>query len=190
MARVRFESVKKSFGDTLAVQDLTLEIREGEFFSILGPSGCGKTTTLRMVAGFEQPDSGRIFFDNEEVTSLPPERRHTGMVFQNYALFPHLTVFENVAFGLRARQHPKNEISERVLSALDLVEMRELKTSRHPTLRRPAAARRARPRARRAAENFIARRALSNLDAQLRRTTRSELKRLRRPRHHHRLCYS
>jgi iron(III) transport system ATP-binding protein len=181
MARVRFESVKKIFGDTLAVKDLNLEICEGEFFSILGPSGCGKTTTLRMVAGFEQPDGGRIFFDQEEVTSLTPERRHTGMVFQNYALFPHLTVFENVAFGLRARKHPNHEISERVISALDLVEMRDLKKRPVTQLSGGQQQRVALARALAVQPKILLLdEPLSNLDAQLRRTTRSELKRLQR----------
>ncbi len=181
MAQVRFQNVQKFFGATPAVRELTLAIRQGEFFSILGPSGCGKTTTLRMVAGFEQPDSGRIFFDNEEVTSLPPERRHTGMVFQNYALFPHLTVFENIAFGLRARQHPKNEISERVLSALDLVEMRELKERPVTQLSGGQQQRVALARALAVQPKILLLdEPLSNLDAQLRRTTRTELKRLQR----------
>jgi len=181
MARVRFENVQKFFGDTPAVRDLSLEIREGEFFSILGPSGCGKTTTLRMVAGFELPDAGRIFFDDEEVTTLPPERRNTGMVFQNYALFPHLSVFENVAFGLRARKRPPAEIAERVAAALDLVEMRELQARLVTQLSGGQQQRVALARAIAVQPKILLLdEPLSNLDAQLRRTTRSELKSLQR----------
>jgi spermidine/putrescine ABC transporter ATP-binding subunit len=181
MARVRFENIKKFFGNTPAVRDLSLEIREGEFFSILGPSGCGKTTTLRIVAGFEQPDSGRIFFDNDDVTSLPPERRNTGMVFQNYALFPHLSVFENVAFGLRARKRPPSEIAAQVASALDLVDMRDLQ--KRPVTQLSGGQQQRVALARAIAVQpkiLLLDEPLSNLDAQLRRTTRSELKNLQR----------
>jgi iron(III) transport system ATP-binding protein len=181
MARVRFESIKKIFGDTPAVRDLSFEIREGEFFSILGPSGCGKTTTLRMAAGFEQPDHGSIFFDNAEVTSLPPEHRNTGMVFQNYALFPHLSVFENVAFGLRARKRPQNEINERVAAALALVEMRGLQNRLVTQLSGGQQQRVALARAIAVQPKILLLdEPLSNLDAQLRRTTRGELKNLQR----------
>jgi iron(III) transport system ATP-binding protein len=181
MAKVLFENVKKFFGATPAVRELTLEIREGEFFSILGPSGCGKTTTLRMAAGFEMPDAGRIFFDDENVTSLPPEKRHTGMVFQNYALFPHLTVFENVAFGLRARKHPPAEISPRVVAALDLVDMRELQNRPVTQLSGGQQQRVALARALAVQPKILLLdEPLSNLDAQLRRTTRTELKNLQR----------
>ncbi|HEY9502106.1 MAG TPA: ATP-binding cassette domain-containing protein, partial [Pyrinomonadaceae bacterium] len=102
---------------------MSLNVERGEFFGLLGPSGCGKTTTLRMIAGLETPDSGSIHFQSDDITNLPPEKRGFGMVFQNYALFPHLNVFENVAFGLRARHQPKNKISEQVSSALDLVQL-------------------------------------------------------------------
>jgi iron(III) transport system ATP-binding protein len=181
MARVRFNNVQKFFSAVPAVRDLSLEIREGEFFSILGPSGCGKTTTLRLAAGFEWPDSGQIFFDNEEVTSLPPERRNTGMVFQNYALFPHLTVFENVAFGLKARKRPPSEITERVAAALDLVEMRELQARLVTQLSGGQQQRVALARALAVQPKILLLdEPLSNLDAQLRRTTRTELKNLQR----------
>lgn len=181
MARVRFENVNKFFGETPAVRDLSFEIREGEFFSILGPSGCGKTTTLRMLAGFEQPDSGRIFFDAEEVTSLPPEQRNTGMVFQSYALFPHLSVFENVAFGLRARKRPQPEINERVAAALALVDMGELQKRLVTQLSGGQQQRVALARALAVQPKILLLdEPLSNLDAQLRRSTRSELKNLQR----------
>src|ERR1700754_1307661 len=104
MAFLSLTNIVKQFGPTRAVNDVSLEVSRGEFFGLLGPSGCGKTTTLRMIAGLEQPDSGTIEFDGKNITNLPPERRGFGMVFQNYALFPHLNVFENVAFGLRARK--------------------------------------------------------------------------------------
>src|SRR5690606_26795712 len=100
------EALSKRFGSTVAVRDLSLEVPAGEFLSLLGPSGCGKTTTLRMIAGFETPTSGRILLGGRDVTGLPPQRRGMGMVFQNYALFPHLDVFENVAFGLKAKSVP------------------------------------------------------------------------------------
>ncbi len=100
MSVVALRNLSKHFKDTHAVRDVSLEIKSGEFFSILGPSGCGKTTLLRMIAGFEQPTSGGIFIDGSEITNVPPQQRGIGMVFQNYALFPHMTVFENVAFGL------------------------------------------------------------------------------------------
>jgi len=122
-ADVRLERVTKRFGDVTAVDDLSLDIPEGQFFSLLGPSGCGKTTTLRMIGGFEEVTSGRIFLGTDEVTDLPPFKRATNTVFQNYALFPHLTVFENIAFGLRRRKTPANEIRHQVAFMLDLVEL-------------------------------------------------------------------
>jgi len=123
MPLLSLKTLSKSFDKTLAVADVSLEVERGEFFGLLGPSGCGKTTTLRMIAGLEKPDDGRIEFDGSDITNLPAERRGFGMVFQNYALFPHLNVFENVAFGLRARHKPKPEILERVHSALELVQL-------------------------------------------------------------------
>lgn len=104
MIDVTLEHVGKLFGTVKGVDDVHIQIKPGEFFTFLGPSGCGKTTTLRMIAGFYIPSSGRILFGNREVTGLPPHKRNTGMVFQNYALFPHLTVFENIAFGLQVRK--------------------------------------------------------------------------------------
>src|SRR5512143_3407239 len=96
--QVRVENVTKKFGEVTAVDALTLNVEQGEFLTLLGPSGCGKTTLLRMIAGFEEPSSGRIFIGNQDVTFVPPHKRPANMVFQRYALFPHLTVFENVAF--------------------------------------------------------------------------------------------
>jgi ABC-type Fe3+/spermidine/putrescine transport system ATPase subunit len=123
MAFLSLKNISRSFGSTRAVADVSLNVNQGEFFGLLGPSGCGKTTTLRMIAGLEKPDSGSIEFQGSDITNLPPERRGFGMVFQNYALFPHLNVFDNVAFGLRARHKTKAEMAERVASALELVQL-------------------------------------------------------------------
>jgi ABC-type Fe3+/spermidine/putrescine transport system ATPase subunit len=118
-AAIRLEQVTKTFdGRVVAVDAVTLDIAAGEFFSLLGPSGCGKTTSLRMIAGFDHPDSGRIHVGGRDITDLPVHRRDMGMVFQSYALFPHRTVAENVAFGLRMREVPKPEIVRRVQAAL------------------------------------------------------------------------
>ena len=123
MSFLSLNDISRTFGTTRAVAGVSLDVNQGEFFGLLGPSGCGKTTTLRMIAGLEKPDSGSILFQDKDITNLPPERRGFGMVFQNYALFPHLNVFENVAFGLRARHKTKAEMSERVNSALELVQL-------------------------------------------------------------------
>ncbi len=181
MARVRLESIQKKFGAMIAVNALTFEIAEGEFFSLLGPSGCGKTTTLRMIAGFEIPDHGRILFDEADVTARAPNRRNTGMVFQNYALFPHLTVFENVAFGLRARKMPLPEIKQQVHEALQLVEMTNYVERPVTQLSGGQQQRVALARALAIKPSILLLdEPLSNLDAQLRRSTRAELKRLQR----------
>ena len=120
---VRLERVTKRFGDAVAVDDLSLDVAVGEFFSLLGPSGCGKTTTLRMIGGFEEPTLGTIYLGGRDVTDLPPYKRDVNTVFQSYALFPHLDVFENVAFGLRRKKVGKDEITRRVDEALRLVQM-------------------------------------------------------------------
>ena len=122
-ADVRLDRVTKRFGDVVAVDDLTLAIPPGEFFSLLGPSGCGKTTTLRMIGGFEEVTEGKIYLGDTDVTDLPPFKRATNTVFQSYALFPHLNVFENIAFGLRRRGTPTNEIRHQVAFMLKLVEL-------------------------------------------------------------------
>jgi spermidine/putrescine transport system ATP-binding protein len=121
---IRFERVTKRFGGTVAVDGLDISIQKGEFFSLLGPSGCGKTTTLRMVAGFEQPSEGRIFLEGEPVETVPPYRRNVNTVFQSYALFEHLDVHDNVAFGLKRQKVGSDEIRTRVAEALELVELR------------------------------------------------------------------
>ena len=120
---VRLDHVTKRFAEVVAVDDLSLEINRGEFFSMLGPSGCGKTTTLRMIGGFEDATDGRIFLGEKDVTGLPPFKRDVNTVFQSYALFPHLTVYENVAFGLRRRRVPDSEIRHQVATLLELVEL-------------------------------------------------------------------
>jgi spermidine/putrescine transport system ATP-binding protein len=122
---VRLVDVTKSFGpDAVAVDHISLDVYDGEFFSLLGPSGCGKTTTLRMIGGFEEPTSGLIELQGQDVTWLPPFKRNVNTVFQNYALFPHLTIFENVAFGLRRRKVSDAEVKRRVPEMLELVELR------------------------------------------------------------------
>jgi spermidine/putrescine transport system ATP-binding protein len=123
MSDVRLANVSKIFKDTRAVDDVSLTVEQGEFFSLLGPSGCGKTTTLRIIGGFEDPSSGTIFFGDEDVTDLPPYKRDVNTVFQSYALFPHLTVFENVAYGLKRKRIEGSEIERRVTDILDLVDL-------------------------------------------------------------------
>ncbi len=120
---VRLVQVTKKFGETVAVDHIDLEVHDGEFFSLLGPSGCGKTTTLRMIGGFEEPTSGLIELQGQDVTWLPPYQRNVNTVFQSYALFPHLTIFENVAFGLRRKGVSSSEITSRVKEMLELVEL-------------------------------------------------------------------
>ncbi len=118
-----FDRVTKSFGASRAVNEVSLSISRGEVFSLLGPSGCGKTTLLRMAAGFEAPDSGRILLNGKDVTALPPEKRPVNTVFQSYALFPHLSVFENIAFGLRVKKRSKAELTREVEAMLELTQL-------------------------------------------------------------------
>src|SRR6266852_2405246 len=113
----------KTFEDVTAVDGINLDVPGGEFFSMLGPSGCGKTTTLRMIAGFEQPSSGTMRLLGQDIQNQPPHRRNVNMVFQNYALFPHLTVFDNVAFGMQAKRVPRDELKRRVTRALEMVRL-------------------------------------------------------------------
>jgi putative spermidine/putrescine transport system ATP-binding protein len=125
VAYVELKSLNKTFAGKPAVRDFGLKMEKGEFVSLLGPSGCGKSTTLRMVAGFEEPDSGEVWLGDQNLLALPPHRRGMGMVFQSYALFPHLTAWNNVAFGLRIAGRPAGEIRRRVPELLDLVGLRE-----------------------------------------------------------------
>jgi multiple sugar transport system ATP-binding protein len=122
---LKVENLRKTFGNTVAVDDVTFEVRRGEFFSLLGPSGCGKTTTLRCIAGLEKPDKGRIIIGERDVTNLPPQMRNVGLVFQEYAVFPHMTVYENMAFGLKIKKLPKDEIHNRVLRIAELLNLEE-----------------------------------------------------------------
>lgn len=176
---VRLEGLSKVFGETIAVDDLSLEVQQGEFLSLLGPSGCGKTTTLRMIGGFETPTTGRILLSGKDVTGSPPQRRGTGMVFQSYALFPHLDVFENVAFGLRARGDRGAAIAQRVQSALERVDLagyekRAVQALSGGQQQRVALARALAPEP----PVLLLDEPLSNLDAALRERTRSELRAL------------
>jgi putative spermidine/putrescine transport system ATP-binding protein len=130
-AAIKLDNVTKTFdGNVVAVDGVTLDIAAGEFFSLLGPSGCGKTTSLRMVAGFERPDSGRVHVGGQDITDVPVHRRDMGMVFQSYALFPHRTVTQNVAFGLRMRDVPKADLDRRVAAALAQVALTGLEDRR------------------------------------------------------------
>jgi spermidine/putrescine transport system ATP-binding protein len=120
---VRLEGVRRSYGDVVAVRDVSLEVHPGEFLTLLGPSGCGKTTLLRLLAGLEAPDAGRVLISGRDVTALPPYRRPVNTVFQHYALFPHLTVLGNVAFGLEMARRPADEVRERAGRALEMVRL-------------------------------------------------------------------
>ena len=120
-AAITIEAVSKRFGDVVAVRDVSLEIAEGEFITLLGPSGCGKTTTMRVIAGFEEPDAGRILLRGDDVVGVPPNKREVNMCFQHYALFPHMTVGNNIAYGLKLRKVPKGEREARVEEMLELV---------------------------------------------------------------------
>ncbi|WP_342363733.1 ABC transporter ATP-binding protein [Terrarubrum flagellatum] len=181
MSSLTFDKLGKAYGDVEVVRDVSLTIKEGEFVSLLGPSGCGKTTILRMVAGLVEPSRGRILIGAENVTSLPPNKRGLGLVFQSYALFPHLSVFENVAFGLRRRKIAGADLDRRVKEALALVRLdafgerfpRQLSGGQQ---QRVAIARAIAPQPR----VLLFDEPLSNLDALLRDEMQIELKRLQR----------
>lgn len=176
---LKLKNVSKHFGDVVAVHNVSLDVHAGEFLTLLGPSGCGKTTTLRMIAGFESVTNGQIILGDRDITNLRPQQRGIGMVFQNYALFPHLDVFENVAFGLRAQRVGRDGVSKRVASALDLVGLSELSARRVQDLsggqqQRVAVARAIAPEPR----LILLDEPLSNLDASMREHTRTELRAL------------
>ena len=179
MAQVTLDRLTKHFDDTPVVKGISLTVADGEFFSLLGPSGCGKTTILRMIAGFIFPTSGAVRFDGQDVTSLPAHRRNTGMVFQNYALFPHMTVFENVAFGLRTRKVAGPEIADRVARALDLVGLTGLERRPVPQLSGGQQQRVALARAVVIEPDLLLLdEPLSNLDTKLREETRDQIREL------------
>ncbi len=179
MADVRFEAVRKTFGKITAVDDVDLVVADGEFVVLLGPSGCGKTTLLRCLAGLEKMDSGRVEIGGRDATDLPPRRRRIAMVFQSYAVFPHMKVFDNVAFGLRMQKESKAAISERVDAAASLLHIEEL-LDRYPSQlsggqrQRVAVARAIATKA----DVLLMDEPLSNLDALLRMEMRAELKAL------------
>jgi len=179
MISIRIQNLTKRFGPVTALSHLDLEIGPGELFFLLGPSGCGKTTLLRSLAGFYLPDEGRIFFGDEDVTRLEPHKRNTGMMFQSYALWPHMTVAQNVAFGLEERRVGREEIKQRVGEALESVRMGEYGARRPNELsggqqQRVALARALviRPRC------LLLDEPLSNLDAKLRLEMRTEIRRV------------
>jgi multiple sugar transport system ATP-binding protein len=176
LAEVRYEGVYKLFGDDAAVEDLNLKVADGEFLVLVGPSGCGKTTSLRMLAGFERPTYGRIWIDDVIVNTVPPKARDIAMVFQSYALFPHMTVRQNLAFGMKVRREPRQEAREQVASVADMLGLT-------PFLDRKPAALSGGQRQRVALGRALIRRPkvflmdepLSNLDAALRVQMRTEL---------------
>jgi len=129
-AAISLEAVVKRYGGAAAVNEVTLSIGEGEFFSLLGPSGCGKTTTLRMIAGFVAPDAGRVLLQGTDVTNTPPNRRNVNMVFQQYALFPHMSVYDNIAFGLSVKRVPRDERDPRILEMLKVVSLEGMEKRR------------------------------------------------------------
>jgi iron(III) transport system ATP-binding protein len=180
-ATVRLDAITKRFGSTLAVDAVSLTVEPGEFLTLLGPSGCGKTTTLRVVAGLEEPTAGRVWIDGEDVTDRPPHARDITMVFQSYALFPHLSVFENVAYGLRVLRRPADEVRHRVGEALGLAGIGDLGARAPSALsggqqQRVALARALvlRPKV------LLFDEPLSNLDAKLRKRMRDEIRALQR----------
>jgi multiple sugar transport system ATP-binding protein len=181
MARVSFENVWKRYDGTVAVKDLTLQISQGEFIVLVGPSGCGKSTALRMLAGLERIDEGRILIDDDVVNNVAPAARDVAMVFQSYALYPHMTVYDNLAFGLRNQRIPKREIDERVRRAGDALQLSELLKRKPKQLSGGQRQRVALGRAIvREPVAFLMDEPLSNLDAKLRVETRAEILKLQR----------
>jgi len=179
MAGIRFETIRKVYGKVIATNNVSLEIKDGEFMVLLGPSGCGKTTLLRCLAGLEHVDQGRVFIGDRDVTDLAPRDRKIAMVFQSYAVFPHLTVFNNIAFGLKMHGMPKDEVKRRVQEGAELLQLTEL-LGRFPA--QLSGGQRQRVAVARAivmqAQVLLMDEPLSNLDALLRLQMRAELKRL------------
>ena len=181
MVSVTFDKVTKRFGDVTALDRVSLQVERGELFFVLGPSGCGKSTLLRLVAGFYQPDAGRILFDGRDVCRIPPHKRNTGMVFQNYALWPHMSVQKNVEYGLSVRDLPASERQGRVRRALEMVQM-EAYAERSPN--QLSGGQQQRVALARALviepDVVLLDEPLSNLDAQLRLEMRGHIRRLHR----------
>ncbi len=181
MVRVKLDHVSKYFGKVRAVENVDLEIMDGEFVTLLGPSGCGKTTTLLMIAGIYKPTKGRIYFDEHDVTDLPPKDRNVGMVFQSYALYPHMTVYENIAFPLRLKKMPKHEIDRRVREVAKFLRIDHLLDRKPGQLSGGQQQRVALARALvKEPDVLLLDEPLSNLDALLRVYMRAELKRLQK----------
>ncbi|AYO31520.1 ABC transporter ATP-binding protein [Biomaibacter acetigenes] len=179
--QVSIKGVSKFYGNFTALNNVTLEIQKGEFFTLLGPSGCGKTTLLRMIAGFNTIDSGEIYFDDMFINNIPAHKRNTGMVFQNYAVFPHLNVFQNVAYGLKARKFNVNTINAKVEEALKLVQISDMKARRPSQLSGGQQQRVALARAIVIQPDVLLMdEPLSNLDAKLRVQMRSDIKKLQK----------
>lgn len=178
---IELRDVSKSIHDHQILFDINLKVRNGEFLTLLGPSGCGKTTLLRLLSGFEKPTAGEIFINNKNVDGLPPHLRHVHTVFQSYALFPHMTVYENVAFGLRCQKLPKAEINERVMEVLKIVKLEKF-AQRKPT--QLSGGQQQRVAIARAVVNrplvLLLDEPLSSLDYRLRKTMQIELKQLQR----------
>ncbi len=181
MIPLRLENLTKRFGPVTAVDDVSLSVEPGELFFLLGPSGCGKTTLLRLIAGFYRPDAGRVFFGERNVTNLAPHRRRCGMVFQNYALWPHMTVRDNVAFGLAVQGLGRTERRRRAMDLLDVVQMSDYAARRPTQLSGGQQQRVALARALAIQPDFLLLdEPLSNLDAKLRLQMRSEIRRMQR----------
>jgi len=180
-ASVRLEHVTRTFGDTIAVDDVSFEVQPGEFLTMLGPSGCGKTTLLRIIAGFIDPSGGDIYINDERITAVPAHKRQTGMVFQNYALFPHMTIFDNLAYGLRLRKLSRTDIASRVDEALALIRL-EGYGDRYP--RQLSGGQQQRVALARAIiinpDVLLLDEPLSNLDYKLRLAMRNEIRRIQR----------
>ncbi len=175
------KGINKSFGEVEAVKDVTLEVYAGEFFTLLGPSGCGKTTLLRMIAGLEIPDTGQVVLGGQDITGLPATKRQVNTVFQSYALFPHLSVFENVAFGLRSRKFPQKEVSSRVHRRLEMLGLEEMGDRRPHQLSGGQKQRVALARALvNEPEVLLLDEPMSALDAKLRAQVQEDLRRLQR----------
>lgn len=173
--------ITKNFGSVTALKSVNLEVRQGEFFTLLGPSGCGKTTLLRIIAGLEQPTSGTVVLTGKDITSLPATKRNVNTVFQSYALFPHLSIFENVAFGLRSRKFPEQEVRKRVTDTLELLEMNQMRNRSPDQL---SGGQKQRVAIARALVNepdiLLLDEPMSALDAKLRAQVQEELRRLQR----------